>query len=485
MGKANRPAWAQRLLDLLEQAKAADPKLKRFGARSHRYRLSAPAGEEAVAAFEEEFHVQLPEEYRDFLTLVGDGGAGPYFGLFGLKKIKKALRDSELYDVQGEVLLDPEMGAEDWKKLADWKDDEEEAPLYAGVLPIESQGDTFMTGLVLTGPYRGQVVYYDEDCYRKPFFVREKGFLAWYERWLREVIAGYEDPETGFGLNLDGDPEELAQLYEQAQASRDKLEVIRSFYKFQELPEAQRDYFGQVCARESDVVVRAELIEMLLRFRAPQAEILLEKLWEDGNSQEVLSIIHYKGTRQLKRAWCERIFERLPALRGDALRFACYVFTDLENDPKVCAERFLDVLGREDLSKDERANLFSCIGELKGKEAVLEYFLSDLPAEKDLDLLNYGILAMNGVRDPRLLKLYVQLLDRYRGCENAQQDFKGSQGLLLDGVCMGSSTPEGDVISNLLDAFELFGLDYQGAWKLLMDDRHWAQWKQENGFIGE
>ena len=59
--------------------------------------------------------------------------------------------------------------------------------------PIGSQGCTLMTGIMLAGPYRGQVVYYDEDFCGPPFFVREKGFLAWYEWWLREVKeAWYE-----------------------------------------------------------------------------------------------------------------------------------------------------------------------------------------------------------------------------------------------------------------------------------------------------
>ena len=73
--------------------------------------------------------------------------------------------------------LYPKMSDEDWDNAA-------KGQPFAGILPIGSQGCTLMTGLMLRGPYSGQVVYFDLDCCSKPFFVRENGFLAWYMRCL-------------------------------------------------------------------------------------------------------------------------------------------------------------------------------------------------------------------------------------------------------------------------------------------------------------
>ena len=53
-GKTGQPAWAKRILKLLEQAKAKDPDLVRFGAYSHKYKLSPPASEETIQKFEEQ-----------------------------------------------------------------------------------------------------------------------------------------------------------------------------------------------------------------------------------------------------------------------------------------------------------------------------------------------------------------------------------------------------------------------------------------------
>ena len=67
MGKTGQPAWAKRILKLLEQARAKDADFERFGADSHQYKLSEPASEEAIQRFEEQQGIRLPEEYRDFL----------------------------------------------------------------------------------------------------------------------------------------------------------------------------------------------------------------------------------------------------------------------------------------------------------------------------------------------------------------------------------------------------------------------------------
>ena len=48
---------------------------------------------------------------------------------------------------------------------------------------------------------------------------------------------------------------------------------------------------------------------------------------------------------------------------------------------------------------------------------------------------------------------------------------------------MGASRPEGQLTSNLMRQFDYFGLDYRGAWKLLMDGARWKEWKQQNGFL--
>ncbi len=494
MRKTGQPSWAKRILKLLEQARAKDPDFARFGVYSHKYKLSPPASEETIREFEQQQGIRLPEEYRDFLMLVGNGGAGPYYGLYGVETLKKELcdsRGSRLYPVREEPVIYPKMSDEDWDRAADpngmpgtgRRKGEERHP-YVGVLPIGSQGCTLMTGIMLAGSYRGQVVYYDEDYCGQPFFVREKGFLKWYERWLREVIAGYSDEEMGFGLYLDGNPGQLMELYEQTEDPEEKTEIIESCYKFVSLPGKQKTFFKKACAQETDVQVRMKLIKLLAHFHVPGMTKELEKLWEWGAYAEAVSIINYEGTWEVKEVWYERVFEILPRLRGEGFRDACHTIAIMKDYPNVHAGRLKDALAREDLDNNGRIALFHCIQKLKGKEEVLDYFLHYLSKEENPTLLIYAVWCTEGVDDRQLQELYVRLMDKYRTHENAVFDYKGSQMVLRGGGCMGASRPEGQLVSNLMRQFDYFGLDYRGGFKLLMDGGRWKAWKQQNGFQG-
>jgi len=72
-----------------------DPGFTRFGAAAHRYSLNPPLAESEVTAFEARHRLSLPEDYRDFLLEVGDGGAGPFYGLFRLDRSDLDRRDGE------------------------------------------------------------------------------------------------------------------------------------------------------------------------------------------------------------------------------------------------------------------------------------------------------------------------------------------------------------------------------------------------------
>lgn len=128
MAKSKQPDWVGKLRRQLKRAAEKDPDFSRFGAGSHKYQLNPPVSEETIAAFEERFGISLPDGYRNFLLWIGGGGAGPFYGLYSLK------------------------GAEPCQ-----------LPDYSGgaVLPLGTQGCTLMSGLVLDGPDRGRVIYYD------------------------------------------------------------------------------------------------------------------------------------------------------------------------------------------------------------------------------------------------------------------------------------------------------------------------------------
>ncbi|MFY7669525.1 SMI1/KNR4 family protein [Tenacibaculum sp. MEBiC06402] len=221
----------ERIKIKLEIAKKVDKKLKVFGASSHKYKIGNTISEEKIKLFEKKYNIQLPASYTSFLTKIGNGGisyeksaVGPFYGIYPLGKNINELVDYPNIYLSEKVKIHPNMSDEFWsdliKKLEDDSDmtddeyDKEMGNLFAGILPIGSQGCTYLHGLILNGKFRGRVVNLDLSR-QKPKFTFENNFLDWYERWLDEVITGrlLNDTPSWFGYQHSENPRiELDEL---------------------------------------------------------------------------------------------------------------------------------------------------------------------------------------------------------------------------------------------------------------------------------
>lgn len=142
-----------------------------------------------LLAFETRHGIHLPEDYRAFLRNVGNGGAGPYYGILSLEEW--ASGDDETDD---ETLSRPCLLSEHLPLTVGW---EQMLPPgvknpYQGTITICFQGCSYYALLVVSGSARGRVVYIDQEGQQPPYFLREPDFLSWYERWLDETIGGYD-----------------------------------------------------------------------------------------------------------------------------------------------------------------------------------------------------------------------------------------------------------------------------------------------------
>jgi len=73
--------------NILRKARRIDKKYEIFGVSRHHYKLNCPVNKEFVHKVEEKYQFILPKDYAQFITEVGDGGAGPEYGIYPFGKI--------------------------------------------------------------------------------------------------------------------------------------------------------------------------------------------------------------------------------------------------------------------------------------------------------------------------------------------------------------------------------------------------------------
>ena len=91
-----------------------------FGAEAHWFHLNPPLTEAEIHDFETRHRITLPQEYAGFLTHVGNGGAGPHYGLFKLGEMDGASRRGQRWRENDEfvgVLCEPFPHTTAWNDL--------------------------------------------------------------------------------------------------------------------------------------------------------------------------------------------------------------------------------------------------------------------------------------------------------------------------------------------------------------------------------
>lgn len=172
---------------------------KVFGAKSHRYKLNKPLTENDIVRFEEKHQFTLPSQYRKFLLNVGDGGAGPNYGLIPMYSSLEHLLDEE----GGNFSLKADFPhAEDWnldsglgteiseENLSEYKAFENEYFKNChinGAIAISDEGCGYINLLVVSGKHRGSI-WTDARCSDGGVYRIAGSFNQWYDSWLSNCV---------------------------------------------------------------------------------------------------------------------------------------------------------------------------------------------------------------------------------------------------------------------------------------------------------
>lgn len=73
---------------LVEKLRELDTDFEEFGSSEHQYLFNPVVPISAVRDFENRHQIKLPQGYVDFLTQVGNGGAGAAYGFYSIEQLE-------------------------------------------------------------------------------------------------------------------------------------------------------------------------------------------------------------------------------------------------------------------------------------------------------------------------------------------------------------------------------------------------------------
>ena len=184
-----------------------DPELTIFGAWEHKYQFNNKLTESEVRHFEEKFKIKLPDDYKAFITRIGNGGAGPYYGIIQLDIIEGP-KDFKLVNKPSINLAKAfpftESWEADWINTFDWdneRPDDElieeyfDPSLISGTIPLchYGHGNTYL--LVINGKEHGHIWFDGRADFSGISPETKEGsdkeritFSEWYLDWLTSLL---------------------------------------------------------------------------------------------------------------------------------------------------------------------------------------------------------------------------------------------------------------------------------------------------------
>ncbi len=173
------------IVDKLRQLKAIDRQCQAFGAGTHRYLVRPRLSAIAFSAVERRLGTALPEALSRFYDEVGDGVAGPHYGL----KPAAALTGYRPHEMYPGIKVFREAAAAEGVPPSEDGYFETPDEALAGLLSIIEEGCGHQVCLITSGPKTGNVVYVSADGH---VVETEKTLVRIYSEWLEREIHHFE-----------------------------------------------------------------------------------------------------------------------------------------------------------------------------------------------------------------------------------------------------------------------------------------------------
>lgn len=197
----------ERIKTKLKELKRLDKGFTLFGTSKHQYRLNPTLPLQTIQQFEQAHSVRLPGEYVHFLTELGNGGAGPFYGLEPFENVlfddldykrpnsllnpSKPFTHTEPWNLEFQTTVDEDEDEDEYEKQRQaFEEVYYDKEQMNGVIAICNYGCAVSLNLVVHGEEYGNIWTDDRgsDGGIRPSYElgnKEKiTFLNWYELWL-------------------------------------------------------------------------------------------------------------------------------------------------------------------------------------------------------------------------------------------------------------------------------------------------------------
>jgi hypothetical protein len=207
------------LAELLRQLRAEDTRLRVFGSPAHGYRLNPPLSEAEIHAFEAGHGIRLPDDYRLFLRMIGNGGPGPAYGLHTLAVSAQGCDPRTPFPFVQTSEGYPDEVTEPWYDLP------------PGVLEICHHGCAIYSYLVVNGAEWGTI--WDAEGLPQP---SEPGFLEWYRPWVGQSLTRLHNERRTGVLRLGMSTSEVIEALEGGWKKRTSTDGAVTYFEASGIP---------------------------------------------------------------------------------------------------------------------------------------------------------------------------------------------------------------------------------------------------------
>ncbi len=213
-------SFAVKLIEVVRRARELDTDLRAFGADKHQYQFHPVTALSIVRDFEKRHQISFPQGYVDYLTQVGDGGAGPDLGLYSLDEVEynnytdhcetscslehvKARSNYHTipYTIEGmEPLVTSELDEDKWfawyealgSACANGMNFRKKATeLYNGLVEIGAMGGTNAIYLICEGDLRGKLCAFTLDIDDR-VHIFDISFEDWMLNHFQRIVDHFE-----------------------------------------------------------------------------------------------------------------------------------------------------------------------------------------------------------------------------------------------------------------------------------------------------